>query len=151
MECRLIRTKPTEPWSCQILLRKETDENGFPLATNKREEPFGPPVTDKSELEEAIRRAQLAILNPSVAANKFIHFDTTTLVPRELPLGSTKQLQFSSNVVCLDISGPNLTDLSFIDLPGQLILPQRSASLHTLKKCSRYHLQCRRRGRSKQY
>ena len=66
-----------------------------------------------------IRRAQLAILNPSVPAERFVDFDTTTLSPGELPLESEKQLQFSSNVVCLDLSGPDLTDLSFIDLPGR--------------------------------
>jgi hypothetical protein len=29
-----------------------------------------------------------------------------------------KPLLFSRNVVCVDLEGPDLTDLSFIDLPG---------------------------------
>lgn len=32
--------------------------------------------------------------------------------------GALKALDFSRNVVCIDIWGPGLTDLSFIDLPG---------------------------------
>lgn len=36
----------------------------------------------------------------------------------ERPLGSTKQLAFSRNVVVLEITGPNVTDLTLVDLPG---------------------------------
>ncbi len=118
MECRLVNSK--DPWRCQIRLRIEKDENGQQLPTNKKEEPFGPPITNPEDLEEMIRRAQLAILNPSVPAEDFVDFDTSLLTSGKPPLGSRKQLQFSSNVVCLDLSGPDLTDLSFIDLPGRL-------------------------------
>lgn len=114
MECRLTRSD--KPWQCQVLLRRETDANGDKIRT--REEPFGPLLTDKGELEEMLRRAQLAILNPSVEADKFVDLDTSLLEDGEWPLGSVKQLSFSDNVVCMDISGPDLTDLSFIDLPG---------------------------------
>lgn len=74
-----------------------------------------------SVLEDMLRRAQLAILNPSVEASRFVDFDIEMLDPGELPLGSKLQLQFSSNVVCLDITSPDVTNLSFIDLPGSLI------------------------------
>lgn len=30
----------------------------------------------------------------------------------------SNQLTFSSNVVCINVSGPDVPDLSFIDLPG---------------------------------
>lgn len=114
MECRL--TNSSRPWQCQIFLRIETDELGQKVKT--REEPFGPVLHDKAELEEMIRRAQLAILNPGLGNEFFVDFDTALLKSGEKPPGSPRQLDFSSNVVCLEMSGPDLPDLSFIDLPG---------------------------------
>ena len=80
------------------------------------EKPFGPLLKDPSELEDYLKRAQLAILNPLIEPNFFADLDLSTVgfVP---PSGSRRQLQFSRNVVCLDLSGPDVTDLSFIDLP----------------------------------
>ena len=106
------------PWQCQILIRRETDADGNKIPTT--EEKFGGVLYEKSELEEMLRRAQLAILNPSLPADSLVDFDTNSLEPGERPPGSTRQLQFSNNVVCLDISGPDVTDLAFIDLPGTL-------------------------------
>ncbi|KAH8117944.1 P-loop containing nucleoside triphosphate hydrolase protein [Phellopilus nigrolimitatus] len=83
-----------------------------------QEEKFGPVLHDKSQLEDMLRRAQLAILNPSLAAEKFIDLDLSKVSAGQKPAGSTRQLQFSSNVVCLDLSSSEVTDLSFIDLPG---------------------------------
>jgi len=116
MECRL--TNSPQPWQCQVLLRHERDQHGSPVEGKSKEEKFGPLLTDESELEDMLRRAQLAILNPSVSASEFEDFDTSTLAHGGTFPGSAGQLQFSSNVVCLDISGPDVTDLSFIDLPG---------------------------------
>lgn len=78
---------------------------------------FGPTLSDPTLVESTLRRAQLAILNPSVPADRFVTYE---LPPTEVdrPLGSTKQLAFSRNVACLEISGPNVTDLTLIDLPG---------------------------------
>ena len=104
-------------WQCQVLLRKETDAEGNKMQT--KEEKFGPLLTDKADLEEMLRRAQLAILNPSLPMEFFVDFDTGSLSPGERPPGSERQLQFSNNVVCLDLSGPDIIDLSFIDLPGR--------------------------------
>ncbi|EKM56257.1 uncharacterized protein PHACADRAFT_140877 [Phanerochaete carnosa HHB-10118-sp] len=114
MECRL--THSDHPWQCQVLLRRETDANGNKIQA--REEPFGPVLYDKEELEEMLRRAQLAILNPSIPPERFVDFDTKSLGPGEIPLDSERQLGFSDDVVCLDLSSPDVTDLSFIDLPG---------------------------------
>ena len=59
MECRLQNS--AEPWKCQVLLRFKKDENGQPNQ-DVREIKFGPVLTDKSQLEEMLRRAQLAVL-----------------------------------------------------------------------------------------
>jgi len=72
--------------------------------------PFGAAITDKSRVEERIRRAQRAILNPSVSHEAFL------LGPDGEP--DKMELSFSKNCVCLELSGPDLTDLSFCDLPG---------------------------------
>ena len=116
MECRLIHS--TRPWQCQVLLRRETDENGNKISA--KEIPFGPLLHDKSQLEEMLRRAQLAVLNPSLSPSFFEDFDTKSLKPGDKPTGSARQLAFSNDVVCIDLQAPEVTDLSFIDLPGEL-------------------------------
>lgn len=116
MECRMTYDE-RGPWQCQVWLRIETDRDGNKMQA--REEKFGPLLTNKADLEEMLRRAQLAILNPSLPSDTFVEFDTSSLKPGERPSGSHKQLQFSNNVVCLDLSGPDVIDLSFIDLPGE--------------------------------
>jgi hypothetical protein len=100
MECRLQNS--ASPWKCQVLLRFETDEMGQPIS-EVRETKFGPLLTDKSKLEEMLRRAQLAILNPSVPHASFVDFDTSAIVPGQPLFGDKKSLQFSSNVVALDL------------------------------------------------
>ena len=91
-------------------LRKTFDENGEPLGA-VTDIPFGPIITDKEDVEERIRRAQRAILNPRTPHEHFFSGAD------EDPAGGS-ELSFSKNCVCLELSGPDLTDLSFCDLPG---------------------------------
>ncbi|KAG8903486.1 hypothetical protein FRB99_003229 [Tulasnella sp. 403] len=116
MECRLTHT-PDESWKCQVSLRIEYSDDNQRRLPDVREKKFGTVITDPSLLEDVLRRAQLAILNPTIDHGKFVDFDLSRIGSNP-PLGSPKQLQFSRNVVCLDLSGPDVTDLSFIDLPG---------------------------------
>lgn len=81
--------------------------------------PLKPPVIshfvtvhDKSELETVLRRAQLAVLNPRQEPERFINADVTASHPL--------QVEFSPNVICLEIQGPDLPELSFYDLPGAI-------------------------------
>ena len=136
MECRL--TYSSRPWQCQVLLRRETDEfgNKFPA----KEIPFGRLLRDKTQLEEMLRRAQLAILNPSLPSSFFEDFDTKSLKAGDKPPGSIKQLAFSNDVVCIDLQGPDVTDLSFIDLPGTICdLEMRNWSLFGM---CRHYFEC---------
>jgi hypothetical protein len=73
--------------------------------------PFGPPITDKADVEDRIRRAQRAILNPGINAQKFLH-------ELEDQAAEQAELSFSKNCVSLEISGKDVADLSFVDLPG---------------------------------
>ncbi|KAF9507704.1 hypothetical protein BS47DRAFT_1488702 [Hydnum rufescens UP504] len=118
MECRLQQSE--KPWESQVFLRIETDSSGRRLNQIK-EAKFGPVLHDKDALELMLRRAQLAILNPSVESSKFVRLgekEALSAADGIPPLGSKEQLAFSSNVVCIDVSGPDVADLSFIDLPG---------------------------------
>jgi hypothetical protein len=73
--------------------------------------PFGPPITDKADVEDRIRRAQRAILNPGINSQKFLH-------ELEDQTDDQAELSFSRNCVSLEISGKDVADLSFVDLPG---------------------------------
>ncbi|KAL4066183.1 P-loop containing nucleoside triphosphate hydrolase protein [Scleroderma citrinum] len=103
-ECKLTRSDT--PWSCVVKLHFHTDIRGE--AIPPRIESFGDAMSDKSEVEERIRRAQRAILNPSTNPDIFLG-------------GATVQddgTSFSRNYISLEISGRELEDLSFVDLPG---------------------------------
>lgn len=85
------------------------DEHGQPLK-QVRNEQFGPPITDRNAVEERLRRAQRAILNPSSDVKVFL--DGEDKDPQ------SSELTFSSNCVSVQISGTGVADLSFCDLPG---------------------------------
>ncbi len=96
---------------CTVSLHFITDEHGKPLG-QARNDRFGGPMFDKSEVEERIRRAQRAILNPNTLSMRFLEG------PDEDPMG--RELTFSMNSICLQISGSDVADLSFCDLPGMM-------------------------------
>ncbi|CCM06033.1 uncharacterized protein FIBRA_08279 [Fibroporia radiculosa] len=105
-ECRL--SSSTDPWSCTVSLRFMTDALGQTIPV--RNVAFGEMIYEKSQVEERIRRAQLAILNPSTSPLHYLNTDDGEEDDREVT--------FSTNCVCLHISGPGVADLSFVDLPG---------------------------------
>jgi hypothetical protein len=105
-ECQLSRS--LEPWRCAVSLRIVT-ENGSTLPQPRRVE-FGDPIYSKTLVTERIRRAQCAILNPDTPDTFFLEAPPDVLEERHL--------SFSSNSVCLEISGKDVEDLTFIDLPG---------------------------------
>jgi hypothetical protein len=70
-------------------------------------------VTEKSELESMLRKAQLAILNPRKDPQTFVGIDLASNIPKS-------QVPFSPNIVSLEIQGPNLPELYFYDLPGSI-------------------------------
>lgn len=114
MECRL--SSSSEPWRCQVSIRWEFDSSGK-RRNEVQETTFGAVITNKTEVELMLRRAQAAVLHPDIPAAKFVTMGASEL-NKESPL-QTKRLLFSRNVVCIDLAGPDLTDLSFVDLPGR--------------------------------
>jgi len=108
-------------WSCQIKIRREIDdETGRAIHSDQVEVPFGEIIYDPKAVEEMLRKAQLAVLNPSVPSDKFLSLDFKKIESGVPPLGSKKQYSFTQNVVILEISGPSALNLTFIDLPGKL-------------------------------
>ncbi|TFY61378.1 hypothetical protein EVJ58_g4548 [Rhodofomes roseus] len=103
-ECRLSHS--SSPWKCTVTLRLLTDRHG--QAVQIRTVPFGDAILDATEVADRISRAQRAILNPSTEASFFLTGGEET----------TPETTFSRNCVSLEISGPDVVDLSFVDLPG---------------------------------
>ncbi|KAG2158748.1 P-loop containing nucleoside triphosphate hydrolase protein [Suillus bovinus] len=106
-ECKLSRSE--DAWKCLVKLHITTGPSGQPcdVATIS----FGSPITDKADVEDRIRRAQRAILNPSINEQKFLY-------ELEDQTAEQAELSFSKNCVSLEISGKDVADLSFVDLPG---------------------------------
>ena len=117
-----------------MVLRKTVDKQGQPLGVAENV-PFGPAITDKKEVEERIRRAQLAILNPDVSPQMF-------LSGPDVELDGESELTFSKNCVYLELSGPDLTDLSFCDLPGMNLSRQSIKFLSRVGPFERFDRQC---------
>ncbi|KAH7334233.1 P-loop containing nucleoside triphosphate hydrolase protein [Rhizoctonia solani] len=110
-ECRLSYS--TKPWQCRIYLRFLKDSNGSDI-NPVRNVPFGPIMYSQSEIEDRIRRAQLAILAPNE--------DPTSFLSRDLKGDPVQSggVAFSENYISVEISGPGVTNLSFCDLPGMI-------------------------------
>jgi hypothetical protein len=120
----LITTSSQTPsnnaaWTCKIIIKQSfyyhTEDGGRSgsfLPRDTVEVPFAE-VTEKSELETMLRRAQLAILNPGLDPMTFLSINLASeALPRQVP--------FSSNVVGPEMHGPNLPELYFYDLPGSI-------------------------------
>ncbi|THH09638.1 hypothetical protein EW145_g1875 [Phellinidium pouzarii] len=103
MELRLKRSDA--PWRCDVFLRFVHDED----AKYHGHVAFGSPITDPDEVEDRLKRAQLAILNPLHPPTDFLR--------NPIPSAS-HSLGFSQNHISVQVQGPNMTDLSFYDLPG---------------------------------
>ena len=89
------KSRPLGPWTPQ-----ESDDYEF--AT----------ITSASEVPNVLYLAQLAVLNPSH------NYEDYAYVPGKARSAQEPQVKFSPNVVRLDISGRDLPNLSFFDLPG---------------------------------
>jgi GTPase SAR1 family protein len=129
MECTLSQSSRDMPWQCQISLRFEFDDRGERL-DEARQMHFGAVIYQREEVELRIRRAQLAILHPKVPYTEFLNLEETTIRDSG-GIKGWEALEFSKNTVCLEITGPDVTDLSFVDLPG--IIQYHKKSPHMVK------------------
>ncbi|EKG12798.1 hypothetical protein MPH_10041 [Macrophomina phaseolina MS6] len=143
MQITLTENKePNARWRCKISLRRE-----FNYVSQRVELPMGQKVphfypwdesetpetvrfktvSNKKDLQHAIYQAQLATLSPGADPATFVNMD-------EIPIGSGPfEVQFSPNLVCLDISAPDLPNLSFYDLPGVISQTENGGDPHIIK------------------
>lgn len=112
MECRLSSSS-SPLWTCRISIRFEYDPDGK-LLDKVSELPFGELIFEKEQVELALRRAQTAVLNSHIPFAEILVMSQKQLKE----VNNDKTLKFSRNIICVDLEGPDLTDLSFIDLPG---------------------------------
>lgn len=109
-----------DSWSCNVSLRIAYDRNGHELDSTRTVQ--FQLLTDKSDVDLCIRRAQAAILNLDAKNKVQPKF-------RKMPLAELKdsykddgissgRLSFSKNTICVDLKDPEAADLSFVDLPG---------------------------------
>jgi hypothetical protein len=111
-----LRRRPAENdrWACRVSLRSDNCLNqrtlGLNLDSSTFPDPFATTETP-AKVSLLIRRAQLAVLNPSKAPDFFKSMDEDTC------RSYSSELPFSPDVVVVEISKAEI-DVTFIDLPG---------------------------------
>jgi GTPase SAR1 family protein len=134
-----IRASPHAEWSCRVSLRKcyayEEPEYEITRRDVTPSNPFPPwrpipqqiqdfkTIQDPSEIEDVLRWAQIAILNPNSPAAHFIPGSGHVAMQPDGLRTATEAIEasgikFSPNVIALEIKGPDYPELSFYDLPG---------------------------------
>lgn len=126
LEINLSESEPGQGWRCSVYLvwRYSYLPDKKMTSVPKRSQSLGPwklfgdvesdlfvSLTDKSKVQDAIKWAQLAILNPGSPHESYIP-------GRNARTSQETEVKFSPNVVRLDITGPSFPALSFYDLPG---------------------------------
>jgi len=81
-------------------------------------------VRNKNDLEDVIRAAQVATLDPGADPKKYMGV--------KVAAGPTT-VEFSPNLICLEISGPGLPNLTFYDLPGVIAQTKDITNRHPVK------------------
>ena len=132
-----IRVSRNTEWSCRVSLRKDyayrppsdrqIDEDDVTV-----QDPFFPwkkksnttvhefkTMHDKSEIEDVLRWAQIAVLNDDKPHDLFVPGSGSIAQSISTDQATESTLaKFSPNIVSLEIRGPELPDLSFYDMPG---------------------------------
>lgn len=135
IEITLIEdTDPIAPWTCRISLR--FNKKYVPRRGGKGDPWVDAPHTqvnfldifDKEEVTGALVRAQLAILNPSKPWGEFVAVNVNLIGDI-----TNTEVKFSPNVICMEISGNNVPNLSFIDLPGIIHVTERKEEEYLIR------------------
>lgn len=109
-------------WSCKVSLRFEKDANGEKLGKCLTV-PFGEPITDPSKVQHRLIQAQKAILNPNKPVESFLTIEKSGTKQNGINeevngAKDANEVQFSENIICIDVEANNVRDLAVVDLPG---------------------------------
>ncbi|KAF3933705.1 Dynamin-1 [Dactylella cylindrospora] len=122
---------PNAPWQCKISLRFHKRYNrksrGDPWVDMPHEQVHFLNLDDPDHVEPSLVRAQLAILNPSKQWGEYVDR------PVDLCGSTTTEVPFSPNVICMEITGNGIPNLSFIDLPGIIQVTERREEEYLIK------------------
>ncbi|KAI1760099.1 P-loop containing nucleoside triphosphate hydrolase protein [Hypoxylon sp. FL1150] len=139
-------------WSCTVSLQQDYNFQPFPNRKPRttdvtKANPFPPwvkmphrdtktfkTIFDPDEIEEVLRWAQIAILNHNQSFERFIPHEGDIATNTSLDKASCEtDAEFSPNIVALEIKGPELPDLSFYDLPGVFMAPEKEEDEYVVK------------------
>ena len=137
-------------WSCTVSLQQDydyaqrgrirktdvTERNPFPpwVKKHNRETKIFKTIYDPTEIEDVLRWAQVAILNPNINHESYVPNEGAIAKEMELTEAANKtEAQFSPNIVALEMKGPDLPDLSFYDLPGVFLSPDKEENEYLVK------------------
>lgn len=120
-----IKTSPATEWECTVSLQ---EDHAYVPSWRKGPFPKWQPqdsminrlfttIINKSELEEVLTWAQIALLNPSKDIHDFVPGSPEQIAKKQMGDESI-EAQYSPNVIAVEIRGPGLPALSFFDLPG---------------------------------
>ncbi|KAI0878656.1 dynamin family protein [Hypoxylon argillaceum] len=149
LHIRLIDSS-TARWSCTVALQLDYDfepkgkikksdvtaTNPFPPWVKKshRDIKIFKTIFDPDEIEDVLRWAQVAILNPTNDHEFYIPGEGTIAKGKDLAEAArTAAAQFSPNIISLEIKGPELPGLSFYDLPGVFLSPDQEDDEYIVK------------------
>lgn len=130
MEINLSESGPGTSWTCRVSLTRKYMYDSARRVPRNNKRSLGPwanvepedehfiTLTDKAEVQNAIKWAQLAILNPTRPSSDYVPGQNEGTDP------IFQYVKFSPNIVRLDISGPDFPNLSFYDLPGVISLTE---------------------------
>ncbi|KAF2760379.1 hypothetical protein EJ05DRAFT_282772 [Pseudovirgaria hyperparasitica] len=79
---------------------------------------------DQDAVEEILRRAQFAVLNPNTDPRKYAE---------KIEVSTSLAVEFSPNPIVINITGPHLPDLSLVDLPGVITQTEDGKNTHLPK------------------
>jgi GTP-binding protein EngB required for normal cell division len=139
-----IRLSRAAEWCCRVSLQLDyaykPETRSITARDVTRNRPFPPWEKQGREIkdfktirnpdesiESILKWAQLAILNPASSYQHFVPHDYEDGQGVSPPNDDEPtQAKFSPNTIALEITGPNLPDLSFYDLPGVFTNPGKS-------------------------